>query len=58
MANIFYNQQRLVEENLFRFRLTNTVLVGALPGVASVPLEAEDSIAVKHLLYMTKIYGT
>ncbi len=44
VSDILDNQQWFVEESLFRFDLLHTVLVGALPRIAQVPLEAADLI--------------
>jgi integrase len=49
------DQQRRVEERLLRFGLTHAVLIGALPGVARVPVEADHPIPVDHTSYIFDI---
>ena len=44
--NIPAEHERVVDKHLLRFGLSNTVFVGALPGVALVPLKAGDLVEV------------
>jgi hypothetical protein len=41
-------QKRLIEKSLLGLRLSGAVLIGALPRVSSVPLEAVDLIENDH----------
>ena len=45
--NIPAEHERVVDKHLLRFGLSNTVFVGALPGVALVPLKAGDLVEVR-----------
>ena len=56
MSLIGQDQQRRVEESLFRLALADTVLIGALAAVARIPLEPLRSIETDHGMYMAEIY--
>ena len=48
VSTILQQEERLVEEHLLRLRLADVVLLGALAGVAVVPVEALDPRPVDH----------
>jgi hypothetical protein len=56
VPGIVEQQQRLVEKDLLRLRLTDPVLVHTLARVSSIPLKALASRQINHNLYMTYIY--
>jgi len=49
MLCILDNDQRLVEEDTFRFGLTDIMLIRALAAVAIVPVKTCDLVKVDHL---------
>ena len=55
MPCILDNDQRIVEEYTFRFRLTDVMFIRTLAAVAVVPFKTRDLIKVDHL-YMINIY--
>ena len=57
MPFIVSKQKWDVEKHLFSFRLTNAMFIGALSGVAFVPLETFHEIQIEHVLYITVIYN-
>jgi hypothetical protein len=55
MLRILDNDQWIVEEDTFRFGLTNVVLIRALTAIAVVPVKTCDLVKVDHM-YMFNIY--
>ena len=58
LPDVFDNEKRFVEEHLFRFCLTDTVLGKALPCIALVPLKADNPCEIDHQLYIAIIYNS
>ena len=56
VSDILQDQQRLVEKDLLRFALADTVLGNALSAIAFVPFEAFDARKINHLVYIIEIY--
>lgn len=48
MTEVSNDQKRCVEEYLLCFGLTDGVLLGTLPGVAPVSLEANGPVEINH----------
>src|SRR5205085_9101585 len=51
MPCILDNDQRIVEEDTFRFGLTNVMFVRTLAAVAVVPVKTRDLVKVDHSVY-------
>ena len=51
MPCILDNDQRIVEEDTFRFRLTDAMFIRALAAIAIVPVKACDMVKVDHCVY-------
>jgi hypothetical protein len=56
MPLVGQDQQRRVEENLFRLALADALLLRPLAAIARIPLEPFRSIETDHRMYMTEIY--
>ena len=51
MVCIFQNNQRIVEKESFRLRLTDVMFVSALPAVPVIPFKSGDLVKIDYHVY-------